>query len=135
MRQWITCSDRLKISRGVTRMLFRLLAVISLILAAFGLVVPGLPCTEFLLLACWAAARSSPRLHSWIVGHRWFGPVLENWRKGVMPRRAKWMSTLAMAFSATIMILTVPHIPSVVISIMCMSAVLVWLWCRPESSM
>ncbi len=114
------------------RVLYRCLAVFSLLLAGAGLILPGLPCTEFLLLASWAAARSSPRLHHWILQHRLFGPLLKNWQRGILPRRAKWVTTLMMSVSATVMFFTVPHLPSVIITVSCMSLVLIWLWYRPE---
>ena len=41
---------------------YALLAYTSLGVGMIGLVVPGLPTTEFVLLAAWAAAKSSPRL-------------------------------------------------------------------------
>lgn len=115
------------------RFLYRCLALVSLLLAVAGLILPGLPCTEFLLLASWAAAKSSPRLHRWIVQHRIFGPLLADWQRGVMPRRAKWFTTLAMSVSATVMVLTVSHVPSVVITVTLMAGVLLWLWRRPEA--
>lgn len=113
--------------------MYQLLAVVSLALAVAGFILPGLPCTEFVLLATWAAARSSPRLHAWILAHRWFGPLLTNWQRGILPRKAKWLATCSMAVTALIMIVTVSHLPSVAISISCMSVVLLWLWRRPEA--
>ncbi|ADP11705.1 conserved uncharacterized protein [Erwinia sp. Ejp617] len=114
------------------RYLYQLLAVLSLALAVAGFILPGLPCTEFVLLAAWFASRSSPSLHRWIMRHRLFGPLLANWQQGILPRRAKWAATLAMSLTALVMAICVSHTPSVVVSIGCMAAVLVWLWRRPE---
>lgn len=114
------------------RYLYQLLAIISLALAVAGFILPGLPCTEFVLLAAWFASRSSPSLHRWIMRHRLFGPLLKNWQQGILPRRAKWAATLAMSVTALMMAICVTHKPSVVISLCCMAAVLVWLWRRPE---
>ena len=119
--------------KGFKRVLYQLLAVVSLALAVAGFILPGLPCTEFVLLATWAAARSSPRLHAWILRHRWFGPLLTNWQRGILPRKAKWLATVSMTVTAVIMALTVPHLPSVAISVGCMCLVLLWLWRRPEA--
>lgn len=116
----------------LVRYLYQLLAIISLALAVAGFILPGLPCTEFVLLAAWFASRSSPSLHRWILRNRIFGPLLTNWQQGILPRRAKWAATLAMSMTALIMVICVAHKPSVVISICCMAAVLVWLWRRPE---
>ncbi|MCV6958983.1 YbaN family protein [Erwinia amylovora] len=118
--------------KKLIRYLFQLLAIISLALAVAGFILPGLPCTEFVLLAAWFASRSSPSLHRWILRHRLFGPLLTNWQQGILPRRAKWAATLAMSITALIMVIFVTHKPGVVISICCMTAVLIWLWHRPE---
>src|SRR5690606_8396288 len=50
-------------------------------LALAGVVLPLLPATPFLLLAAFAFTRSSPRLHAWLLGHRHFGPLIEDWRR------------------------------------------------------
>ncbi len=49
-------------------------------LAAFGVALPVLPTTPFLLLAAWAFAKGSPRLERWLVEHPRFGPMLRDWR-------------------------------------------------------
>ncbi|WCE03595.1 YbaN family protein [Pseudoxanthomonas sp. JBR18] len=117
---------------GLGRVLLRILAVVSLGVAFVGVVTPGLPTIEFVLLAAWAAARSSPRLHAWILRHRVFGPLLAHWQAGRLPRRAKWAATGTMALAGIFAALTIPHRPSVVIIVGCMACVLLWLWCRPE---
>lgn len=117
---------------GIRRLLLQVLAVVCLGLAFVGVVTPGLPTTEFVLLAAWAAARSSPRLHAWILRHRLFGPLLTHWQAGRLPRRAKWAATATMALAGTFSAVSIPHRPSVAIIIACMACVLLWLWCRPE---
>lgn len=67
-------------------------------LGTVGLVVPLLPTTPFLLLAAWAFARSSPRLHRWLVGHPRLGPAIGDWqRHRAISRRAKGWAMLAIA--------------------------------------
>ena len=72
--------------------------LIALCLGAAGLVLPLLPTTPFVLLAAFAFAQSSERWHDWLVGHRVFGPMIEDWRRhGAIGRRSKAISTLSMA--------------------------------------
>ena len=59
-------------------------------MAFIGVFVPGIPTTIFLILALWAFARSSKKFHSWLLNHKRFGPILQNWESHkVVPRNAK----------------------------------------------
>lgn len=127
------CVRPAKPRRGrLQRALLQLLAVLCLGIAFVGVVTPGLPTTEFVLLAAWAAARSSPRLHAWILRNRLLGPLLLQWQSGKLPRRAKWAATASMSAAGTFAALTIPHRPSVYFIVLCMACVLLWLWRKPE---
>ena len=104
----------------------------ALALGVIGLFVPGLPSTVFVLIAAWCAARSSPRLHAWLLAHRLFGPVIRDWQDGGrVSRRAKRAATIAMALCALILAATTaPRWAAV--GIATMAVVLIWLWRRPE---
>lgn len=67
------------------RVFFIVLGILSVILAALGVLLPGLPATPFLLLASYSFARSSKRMHDWLVNNRIFGPILSDFldRKGI----------------------------------------------------
>ena len=59
-------------------------------LAFIGTFVPGIPTTIFLIIALWAFAKSSKKFHSWLLNHKRFGPILQNWESHkVVPHRAK----------------------------------------------
>ncbi|MGN8278582.1 YbaN family protein [Pseudomonas sp. SMN5] len=117
----------------LTRLLFTLLAYISLAIGLVALVVPGLPTTEFILLAAWAATRSSPRLNAWLENHRLFGPMLRNWRNGkAIPRRAKVTATVSMLLCAGVMLATLGHGWPVYLALAGMGLGNLWIWSRPE---
>lgn len=50
-------------------------------IGAAGVVVPLLPTTPFLLLALYAAGRSSPRLRWRLLRHPRYGPALRAWQR------------------------------------------------------
>ncbi len=67
------------------RVLFIIAGVLCIILAALGILLPGLPATPFLLLASFLFARSSKKMHDWLINHKVFGPILSDFldRKGI----------------------------------------------------
>jgi len=116
------------------KLLLKILAVVSLVLGIIGAFVPVLPTVPFILLAAWAASRSSPRMQAWLESHPRFGPMIREWREGGVVRRpAKWAATVMMAASALVMFWVLPNrwVPGVASAVM--ACVLVWLWQRPES--
>lgn len=115
--------------------LFALLAYTSLGIGLVAIVVPGLPTTEFILLAAWAATRSSPRLSDWLEHHRLFGPMLHNWRHGkVIPRRAKVGATASMLFCAGLMLVMLDNDWPVYLALAGMGLGNLWLWSRSEQA-
>ena len=118
----------------LARLLYGALAYVSLAIGMIAIVVPGLPTTEFILLAAWAATRSSPRLSAWLENHRLFGPVLRNWRNGkVIARRAKVSATASMLLCAGLMLVMLDHGWPIYLAIAGMSLGNLWIWTRPES--
>jgi uncharacterized membrane protein YbaN (DUF454 family) len=118
----------------LARLLYGALAYVSLAIGLIAIVVPGLPTTEFILLAAWAATRSSPRLSAWLENHRLFGPVLRNWRNGkVIARRAKVSATASMLLCAGLMLVMLDHGWPIYLAIAGMSLGNLWIWTRPES--
>ncbi|MFG6417172.1 YbaN family protein [Roseateles sp. DC23W] len=119
--------------KAAVRLLWRALAVLSVVLAVLGTVLPVMPTVPFLIMAAWAGGKGWPALETWLLEHAHFGPHIRDWRaRGAVPRRAKWLATVMMMGSATMMQFTpLPlyvriGVPAV------MAAVAVWLWRRPE---
>lgn len=70
---------------------------VSLALGLLGVLLPGLPTTPFILLAAACYARASPRLHGWLLNHRWMGPMLRDWeRDHSLTRRTKTVAVVSM---------------------------------------
>lgn len=117
---------------GTRRLLWLGLAYVALALGIVGIFLPGLPTTPFVLLAAYAAARGSRRLHEKLLAHRVFGPMIRDWQaSGAVSRRAKWAATITMALSAVIMFLTAPKLWMAATGTAIMTIVAVWLWLRP----
>jgi uncharacterized membrane protein YbaN (DUF454 family) len=111
------------------------LAGLCLLLGIVGIFLPVMPTVPFLIVAAWAASRSSPRLHRWLMTHPRFGRQLRDWYEhGVVPRRAKWITSVMMAGSSISMLVIAPGhwMPAVLCLIAVMAIVLAWLWRRPE---
>ena len=52
---------------------------------------PLLPTTPFILLAAACFAKSSPRFHHWLITHKFFGPIIENFKSGHgIPMKTKY---------------------------------------------
>jgi uncharacterized membrane protein YbaN (DUF454 family) len=102
-------------------------------LGLIGAFLPLLPTVPFLLLSAFCFARSSERLHDWLVSHRVFGPPIQNWRdRGAIGRRAKIFA------SASILASFVPSVALGTIWIIAVQAavlslVAVFIWSRPEA--
>ena len=89
------------------RLFWLVLGLSAVALAGLGAALPLLPTTPFLLLAAFAFARSSERLHDWLLQHRVFGPLIHNWRAhGAISRRAKIFGVLSLAAVLVISIAT-----------------------------
>lgn len=118
---------------GRLRWAWWLLAYVSLGLGIVGVVVPGLPTVPFVLLAAFAAARGSQRLHRRLLGHRQFGPMIHDWQSyGAVTRRAKRLATTMMAVCAALLFITAPAWWMAATGSAIMAIVALWLWSRPE---
>ena len=75
------------------RMAYAGAGLIALGLGLLGVVLPGLPTTPFILLAAACFARSSQRMHDWLLTNRVTGPMLRDWvRHRILPRRVRWVA-------------------------------------------
>ena len=90
-----------------TRLAYLVLGCGCVGLAAVGAVLPVMPTTVFLIVAAWAFARSSDRLHRWLHDHRLFGPLLTDWEDhGVIRPQAKVAAVATIAVSFLVALVT-----------------------------
>ena len=114
------------------RVLWLIGGLLSLLLGLVGVFLPLLPTVPFLLLTAFCFARSSDRLHDWLMTHPRLGPPIHDWRsRGAIGKRAKLAATvsvfatfgisLALGLSATIL----------GIQAITLGAVMIFIWTRP----
>lgn len=104
----------------VVRGVFVALGWASVVLGAIGVVVPGWPTTVWILVAVYFFARSSPRFHGWIMGHRLFGPLIRDWHAGLgLTARTKFVAvtSLALSIGTSIVLIANPWITMILLTI------------------
>ncbi|WP_101066761.1 YbaN family protein [Roseovarius salinarum] len=113
--------------------LWLLLGLLSLGLGLLGVVVPLLPTVPFILLAAFCFARSSARLHNWLVRHPRFGAVIADWRDhGAISLRGKRLATLGIVAVAVISFVSGVAAYIILIQLVVLSLVLLFIWTRPH---
>jgi uncharacterized membrane protein YbaN (DUF454 family) len=113
--------------------LWAALGLVCVGLALIGIFLPLLPTVPFLLLASFFFARSSERLHSWILSHPTFGPMIDDWnRYGAIRPRAKRLATLSIAAVFGLSLVFGVPMKIVIIQAIVLSCVLIFIWSRPS---
>ena len=114
-------------------LVWKLVAILSLLLAALAAVLPVVPAAPLLLLAIAAADHGWPSLARRLSRHPKLGPVVAAWReRGAMPVGLKLLAIGGLAFSAgAVWLLPMPMWWK---ALLVVSLVLfgVWMWRRPS---
>lgn len=115
------------------RLIYACLGFLSLGLAMLGILLPLLPTVPFLLLAAFSFAKSSERMHDWLVSHRTFGPLILDWNeRGAIRPAAKKAATVSIAavFLLSVVLGAPNHV--LIIQALVLTGVLTFIWSRPS---
>ncbi|MFN6952696.1 MAG: YbaN family protein [Albidovulum sp.] len=110
------------------------LGLVSLAIGAIGVFVPLLPTVPLLLLSAFGFARSSERLHHWLLSHPTFGPPITDWReRGAIGTRAKRLATVSIlaAFAISLALGMKPWL--LALQAVTLGLVTVFIWTRPAA--
>ncbi|WP_171132671.1 MULTISPECIES: YbaN family protein [unclassified Ruegeria] len=113
--------------------LWAALGLLCVALAMIGVVLPLLPTVPFLLLAAFFFARSSTRLHTWLITHKTFGPMIVDWQQsGAIRPAAKKAATLSVVavFGFSVLLSVPTHV--LVIQVITLAGVMIFIWTRPS---
>lgn len=88
-----------------------LIGMSSVGFALIGIFVPLLPTVPFLLLALACFARSSEKLHQWVLSHKTFGPQIRLWHEQKsIPLKIKVYAIISIVASGSISIVNAEKI-------------------------
>jgi len=107
--------------------------LLAVALGLIGIPLPFLPTVPFMLLAAFCFARSSPRLHDWLLRHPVWGPHILRWRKtGSISRRAKRLATIMILLSPLVTLLLGVPLRAVGFQALILCGTLAFIWSRPS---
>lgn len=115
---------------------YLILGHLCLILGILGAFLPVLPTTPFLLLAAFLYSKSSPRLHKWLLNHKYMGATLRDWHEqGVIGIKSKVVASLM------ILLVLFFRFPSLNLNIgiiffatSILIGVIIFIWSRPSKT-
>ena len=79
-------------------MLYKVLGILFVGLAAAGAVLPVLPTTPFLILAASCFAKSSKKWYQWLLNNKQFGPAIRDWEEHRAISKKSRYTALTMVF-------------------------------------
>lgn len=103
-------------------------------LAALGVVLPLLPTVPFLLLAAACFAKSSERFHQWLLSHRIFGEMIQQWQQTrSIPKKSKYLAVSTIVVSGAISMYVLDHVMIKVTLVVLLTVPIVILLRLPNS--
>lgn len=93
------------------KLIFITIGILFTVLAFIGIFLPLLPTTPLLLLALACFAKSSDKLHNWLLTNKQFGPVIRHWHDTKsMPRKAKVYAIISIFIAGGLSLISVDTI-------------------------
>lgn len=115
------------------RLAWLCVGLVALSLGAIGIALPLLPTTPFILVAALAFARSSNRLHDWLITHNIFGPLIDNWQRyGAISQRAKVVSVTSMGLLIVISLALAAPVSLIVLQLVVLGIAALFILSRPS---
>ena len=119
---------------NIKKTLWFSLGIILLGVAFVGIYLPGLPWSTPAVGAAYCFAKSSDRMHNYIMNHKLFGPFLRGWsEKRVFPTKFKYFMLITMSSSVAVLWFTTGNPKAVLWSGGFMALVAIWAWRYPGS--
>ncbi|MHC0052040.1 YbaN family protein [Actibacterium sp. D379-3] len=116
------------------RAIWMFLGLVSVGLGFVGAALPLIPTVPFMLLAAFFFARSSERLHHWLLTHPVFGPSITDWQEsGAIRRPVKWLASLSILAGFGVSLILDVRPTLLVIQALTLAAVTLFIWSRPEA--
>ena len=110
------------------------LGSLSLLFAVLGVILPLLPTVPFLLIAAFFFAKSSERVHTWLINHRLFGKMIRDWHeRGAIDLKAKYFATFSILLVVVISLVIKIKLMIFVIQVLVLSLALLFIWTRPNN--
>lgn len=113
-----------------------ILAILCIVAAVVGVVLPGIPTLDFLFLATFLAAKGSTRLHRWLYQNRYIRLLMTQYQGGFkyISRSRKWMMTMSIVLAMLMLILSSLHLHFKLSVLTILVIVLIWIWIRSEKN-
>ncbi|SEQ87109.1 YbaN family protein [Thalassovita taeanensis] len=116
------------------RLIWGILGLVSVGFGLVGVFLPLLPTVPFMLLAAFCFARSSERMHAWLITHPVFGPSILDWQeRGAIQPKAKKIATVSIVFVFAISLIMGLKPMILIIQAVTLASVLVFIWSRPSA--
>ncbi len=115
-----------------------ILGIMFVALGVLGIFIPVLPTTPFLLLALACFARSSEKLHDWLLSHKTLGPPIRQWHETrSIPLTVKIIALITIFISGVITLFTIEslNIRIILIAVLIIPVIIILKIRTTESSL